>query len=96
MDLVKDRLDSIKIKAKQLALKVERLEKENSFLTKKVKQFEAKQGNIHIAQASKASPSAASVAKTKAKEAAGIKKMKKEVNQYIKEIDRCIEWVKEV
>ncbi len=96
MDLIKDRIDSIKIKAKQLALKVERLEKENGFLTKKIKQLEAKQGNIHIAQASKVSPSAANAAKAQAKEAVGIKKMKKEVNQYIKEIEKCIEWVKEV
>ena len=53
MDLVKDSLDAIKIKAKQLALK-------------------------------------------QAKEAASIKKMKKEVIQYIKEVEKCIEWVKEV
>ncbi len=96
MDLVKDSLDAIKIKAKQLALKVERLEKENEFLGKKLKQLETNKGKIHIAQVSKSSPSAAVKAKNEAKEAASIKKMKKEVIQYIKEVEKCIEWVKEV
>ncbi len=96
MDVLKNSLDSIKIKAKQLALKVERLEKENEFLNKKLEQFQTKQGKIHIAQASKPSDTLASKTKNQGKEAASIKKLKKEVNQYIKEVEKCIEWVKEV
>ena len=91
MEQLNDKLGAIKIKAKQLALKIERLESENIVLKKQIKQLkagEAKTGKVKIGNKV-----------TKKREASDLeeyKQLKKEVAQYIKEIDKCIEMVKEV
>ena len=88
MEQLNDKLGAIKIKAKQLALKIERLESENIVLKKQIKQLkagEAKTGKVKIGNKV-----------TKKREASDLeeyKQLKKEVAQYIKEIDKCIEMV---
>ncbi len=92
MEHLNDKLGAIKIKARQLALKIERLESENIVLKKQVNQLKAKgnkTGKVLIENkisSKKGSPG----------ELEEYKQLKKEVAQYIKEIDKCIEMVKEV
>ena len=85
-----DKIEAIKIKSKQLALKIERLESENKVLKKQVsllKNNETKTGKVVIGK---------KVAKSSQNDLEAYKKLKKEVAQYIVEIDKCIEMVKEV
>jgi len=90
MENMDDKIEAIKIKSKQLALKIERLESENKVLKKQVellKNNETKTGKVVIAKkATKGGQNDLEV----------YKKLKKEVAQYIVEIDKCIEMVKEV
>lgn len=85
-----DKIEAIKIKSKQLALKIERLESENKVLKKQVellKNGETKTGKVVIGK---------KAAKSSTNDLEAYKKLKKEVAQYILEIDKCIEMVKEV
>lgn len=91
MEHLNDKLGAIMIKAKQLALKIERLESENTVLKKQIKQLKAggaKTGKVLIEK---------KVSKKQGQsDLEEYKQLKKEVAQYIKEIDKCIEMVKEV
>ena len=90
MENMDDKIEAIKIKSKQLALKIERLESENKVLKKQVellKNNETKTGKVVISK---------KATKGGQNDLEAYKKLKKEVAQYIVEIDKCIEMVKEV
>lgn len=90
MENMDDKIEAIKIKSKQLALKIERLESENKVLKKQVellKNNETKTGKVVIGK---------KTTKSGKNDLEAYKKLKKEVAQYIVEIDKCIEMVKEV
>ncbi len=93
---VADLFENIELKIKQLALKVERLEKENLFLKneneKQKVELDLQKDTVNalneqLLDAQKA------MANRKNEDREHSEQLKQQMDQYIREIDKCIEWL---
>jgi len=93
---VTDLFENIELKIKQLALKVERLEKENLFLKneneKQKVELDLQKDTVNalneqLLEAQKA------MNNRKNEDREHSEQLKQQMDQYIKEIDKCIEWL---
>ena len=96
MQVISDKLEGIELKLRQLALKMERLQSQNADLLDENKTLRLKlskqdnavgllEDNLHKSQQS--------LEKMRETEPPGSKKIRKDIERYIKEIDKCIEWL---
>ncbi len=89
MEGLSKKITNIEDKVKLLGQELISLRAENKMLRQSQKQFD---GGLFGAQ--NTLEESASPAKTNSfKQTAEVKKLKKEIDQYIKEIDKCIEWL---
>lgn len=96
MEVLADRLQGIELKLRQLALKVERLESENVDLlaeNKKLKASLSQKDNAVGLLEDNLQKSQLSLDLMREKEPVRSKKIRKDIERYIKEIDKCIEWL---
>lgn len=93
-----NKLEQIELKIRQLALKLERLEKTNSDLLDENQQLKAKlkKGEskaLSLEQQLRKTHEVLELKRTDEPEQT--KKVRKELDRYIKEIDKCIEWLEQ-
>lgn len=91
-----DRLESIELKVRQLALKQERLQRENSVLQAENQQLKAgidKQEATVIALKDKLETAQRAFQEKAEEEDEQSQQLKQLIDQYILEIDKCIEWL---
>ncbi len=96
MQTLSGKISGIELKLRQLALKLERLQEENIVLLKENRQLKTKlsQKPSTIVKTIKESATVPTGVETdRAENQASSKKIRKEIDQYIKEIDKCIEWL---
>jgi chromosome segregation ATPase len=93
---IADRLESIELKVRQLALKQERLQRENSVLQAENQQLKAgidKQEATVIALKDKLETAQRAFQEKAEEEDEQSQQLKQLIDQYILEIDKCIEWL---
>lgn len=90
-----EKIGGIESKVRQLASKLERLQEENNGLLDENKKLKKDliQKNTEIIGLEKRSKILPLAAKTNGSEDKRSKQLKKEIAQYIKEIDKCIDWL---
>lgn len=91
-----EQIEGIEIKVRQLALKLERLERENADLQKENKHLKAgmeKQEATISALKDKLTDAQSTLSQKDEEESAHSKKLKQLIDQYIQEIDKCIDWL---
>ena len=90
-----EQIGGIESKVRQLASKLESLQKANADLTTENKALKKDliQKNTALLALEKRSKTLPLVGKTREGEEKRSKQLKKEIAQYIKEIDKCIEWL---
>ncbi len=90
-----EKIGGIESKVRQLASKLERLQEENSALLDENKKLKKDliQKNTEIIGLEKRSKILPLAEKTSRDEDKRSKQLKKEIAQYIKEIDKCIDWL---
>ncbi len=97
MEALSQHLSGIESKVRQLALKLERIQKENSALKaqneKLVTDLAAKNNQVLELKDKVAKSVQPIVVEKKEQPSISSKKLKKEIDQYIKEVDKCIEWL---
>jgi len=96
METLSDKLNSIELKVRQLALKLERLQNENAELLEENKVLKKKvenRINKTTVLEEKLTKTQVALDKRRDDDPKSSKRMRKEVDQYIKEIDKCIEWL---
>lgn len=94
--MLTEKINNIEDKVRKLALKMERIQQENVALTeqnrKLVDELASKGTMVSDLQAKLANGQQRIV--TEVKKDSGVnKKLRKEIDQYIKEIDKCIDWL---
>lgn len=94
--MLTEKINNIEDKVRKLALKMERIQKENAALTeenrKLANELTAKTTVVSDLQSKLANGQQKIV--TKVESDSGMdKKLRKEIDQYIKEIDKCIDWL---
>ena len=98
MDNLSEKISGIELKVRQLALKLERLQGENNTLLEENKQLKSdlsamrdKAGQLEMKFAHQQE---SNVPSTKnGIDEAHSKKLRKEIDRHMKEIDKCIEWL---
>ena len=91
-----DRIDNIELKVRQLILKIERLQNENVALEEKNKQLKAdldRQKGTVDALKNKLEFTQRVMDQQKEEESDDSKHLKEKIDHYIREIDKCIEWL---
>ncbi len=91
-----EKIDNIELKIRQLALKVERLRNENIDLSKKNEQLKAeldKQQGAVSALKDKLTKTQGVLERREVNETEHTQQLRGQLDQYIKEIDKCIEWL---
>jgi len=90
-----EQIGGIESKVRQLASKLESLQKANADLTTENKALKKDliQKNTALLALEKRSKTLPLVGKTREGEEKRSKQLKKEIAQYIKEIDKCIDWL---
>lgn len=91
-----EKIDNIELKIRQLALKLERFRKENADLTKKNEQLKAeldKQKGTVSALKDKLTKTQNVLERQEVDESEHSRQLKQQLDQYIREIDKCIEWL---
>lgn len=93
---VAERLESIELKVRQLALKQERLQRENAALQSENQQLKAgmdKQEATVIALKDKLETAQRAYEEKATEENEQSKQLKQLIDQYMLEIDKCIDWL---
>lgn len=93
-----EKIDSIELKVRELAFKLERLKKENAALREENKLLKAEVDGFNKAAAkatdfkenNNTQRSSDEVEQTEGEQS---EKLRAQIDQYIKEIDQCIEWL---
>jgi len=97
MQALADKLNTIEVKVKQLAQKIEQVQQENAVFKEENRRLKTDLAVLiekgGQGGATPTVPVVQQVAPIKRKEQLNTKKLKKEIEQYIKEIDKCIEWL---
>lgn len=91
-----DKLNNIELKVRQLALRLERLQNENSTLLLENKNLKSRllQNTTKLGQMEeKVVQSKVALDSKREDDPEYSKKLRKEIEQYISEIDKCIEWL---
>ena len=91
-----EKIDNIELKIRQLALKLERFRKENADLTQKNEQLKAeldKQKGTVSALKDKLTKTQGVLERQEVNESEHSQQLKQQLDQYIREIDKCIEWL---
>ena len=91
-----EKIDNIELKIRQLGLKVERLRNENADLTKQNEHLKAeldKQQGAVGALKDKLTKTQGVLERQEFGEKAHTQQLKQQLDQYIQEIDKCIEWL---
>jgi len=89
MEGLSKKITNIEGKVKLLGQELKSLRAENKKLRENQKQFDGGLFGAQNTLEESASPTKAN----KFKQTAEVKKLKKEIDQYVKEIDKCIEWL---
>lgn len=96
MDL-SERIDSIELKVRQLALKMERMQKENAVLQKENKQLKAEldrqKGTASVLK-DKLETTQRALGLQREEQPGHSEKLRDQLDQYIHELDQCIEWLR--
>lgn len=96
MDL-SEQIDSIELKIRQLALKMERLKKENAALQEENRQLKAEldrqKGTASVLK-DKLETTQRALGLQREEQPEHSTKLKDQLDQYIHEIDQCIEWLR--
>lgn len=93
---VTDLFENIELKIRQLALKVERLEKENLALKSENEKQKVEldlQKDTVIALNEQLLEAQMAISSKKNEDREHSEQLKQQMDQYIKEIDKCIEWL---
>lgn len=96
METLSNKIDGIFLKVKELGIKLERLQIENVNLTKENGQLKSvlSKTNYKLEELEKKfDVTQKALSSKKSSGMAGSKELKKEIDQYIVEIDKCIEWL---
>lgn len=96
METLSNKLDQIELKLRQLALKIERLEGANAALLEENQQLKAennKGGSQNSDLEMRLAKAEQALEIKRAEDPEESKKIRKEIDRYIKEIDKCIEWL---
>lgn len=95
--MLSDKINGIELKVKQLAGRLEKLQKENAALLKENTELKGNL-NLEIDKSGKMDNKLAQLKQTLSQrqetDKPSSKHLRKEIEQYIKEIDKCIEWLK--
>ena len=97
MQALADKLNTIELKVKRLAQKMEQVQQENAAFKEENKKLKTdlavmlEKGGQAIT--TPVAPTVPVVAKKSGEKQLNTKKLKKEIEQYIKEINKCIEWL---
>lgn len=95
MQVLSDKLESIELKLRQLAIKIESLKSENASLLDENKKLRAslseKSNAVGLLEDRLEQNSQQHVEMPRDNELKNSKKLKKDIERYIKEIDKCIE-----
>ena len=97
MVALSDKLESIELKLRQLALKMEQLQNNNAQLLEENKNLRknlSKQDNAVGLLEDNLQKSQINLEKVAEPKAPHTKRTKKDIERYIREIDKCIEWLK--
>ena len=90
------KVDGIELKVRQLALKLERVQNENSLLQEENKQLKKElfsQQKLVGDMEQNLLKTQKALSKKREEDPEGAKKLRKAIDQYIQEIDKCIEWL---
>ena len=96
MDL-SEQIESIELKIRQLALKMERIQRENAALQEENKQLKAeldRQKGTASALKDKLEKTQRALGLQREEQPEHSKELKDQLDQYIHEIDQCIEWLR--
>jgi predicted nucleic acid-binding Zn-ribbon protein len=91
-----NKLNNIELKVRQLALRLERLQNENSTLLLENKQLKSElaQNNSKLDQMEeRVARSKVALDLQRESNPESSKKLRKEIDQYITEVEKCIEWL---
>jgi len=97
MDTLSTKIEGIEMKVRQMALRLERLQKENKRLAEDnstLRTTLAKHSNKTSDLENKLERTSLALEEKKENDPERSKKLRKEIEQYIKEIDRCIDRLK--
>lgn len=96
MQALSEKLNGIELKVRQLALRLERLQNENKSLLQENKKLRTeltkKDDKLGVLEG-KVARSQAALEVRRDNDPEDSKKLRKEIEQYIKEVDKCIEWL---
>ena len=96
MQTLADKLSNIELKVRQLALKLERLKNENNTLVNENENLKAelnkKDSNVSLMQDQVAKAQNV-LDKRRESDPEHSIKLRKDIEQYINEVDKCIEWL---
>ncbi len=96
MQVLSEKITNIEVKVRELALKMERLQQENAALVEKNRQLtnELATKDKQVGELNSKLAQRQQNEKIGGAQDSGItKKLRKEIDQYIKEIDQCIDWL---
>ena len=96
MQVISDKLEGIELKVRQLASKLEGLQQDNAALleeNKKLRTQLSERNNAVGLLQEELKNSQQSLEQMKGLESRPSKKLKKDIERYIREIDKCIEWL---
>ncbi len=96
MEEILQKVDGIELKVRQLALKLERIQNENSLLQEENKQLKKElfsQQQLVGDMEQNLLKTQKALSKKREEDPEGSKKLRKAIDQYIDEIDKCIEWL---
>jgi regulator of replication initiation timing len=91
-----EKIDSIVLKVRELAFKLERLKKENAVLREENKELQAEVERLVKASADAPKEEKNGQPSNEEEvqgESAQSEKLRAQIDQYIREIDQCIEWL---
>jgi len=97
MQVTSDKIEGIELKIRQLAMKLERLEGENTKLSEENKKLRAgisEKTNALGLLEENLQKSQLSLGKPEAPKAS--KKLKKDIERYIRDIDKALEWLNKI
>ena len=96
MDSISDKVSRIELKIRQLALKIERLENDNKSLLEENRLLKAelsKGGSKSSDLELKLAKAQNALVEKRENDPEETKKLRKKIDQYVVEIEKCIEWL---
>lgn len=94
-----EKIEQVELKVRQLALKMERLQEENAVLAKANKQLKndlVNESDKKVLLEQKLGQLSQNLHAKQAQDPKDIQEIRQEIDHYIQEIDKCIEWLYKV